>query len=55
MSKVIFWLQSANGRRRFALVWIINKRAAYFLIRRSAASTLQKSAGKSWLYFTCTR
>jgi hypothetical protein len=25
---------------------------SYFLIRFSAASTLQKSAGNSWLYFT---
>ena len=27
----------------------------YFLIRRVTASTSQKSVGKSWLYFTCTR
>jgi hypothetical protein len=25
---------------------------SYFLMRFSAASTLQKSAGNSWLYFT---
>jgi hypothetical protein len=27
----------------------------HFLIRRVTASTSQKSAGKSWLYFTWTR
>jgi len=61
MSNVILWLQRANGIGRFALVWIINRQSVsfgeragrrqhgYFLIRFSAASTLQKSGASCWL------
>ncbi len=43
------WLQSAIGGAALRSTELYRRPRRYFLMRRSAASTLQKSAGNSWL------